>query len=298
MNLGKSRKKKMKRGYTISQRKMNCHPGIKGKTASNNTCYTKKYLDKIKNAYNKKNPSNVIKSQSSNTIVNELSRKLQCEQEDCWLQQLNDTDRKNIDKEVFAPDHPDNWNTNPTEWLSNYDILSVLDQYENASKDFRFIGPTPIDFNTRNGASCVWPELCNIQLSNFISKKINKIGIIFNLDKHDESGSHWVSMFIDIKEGIIFYFDSAASRIPVEITDLVNLLLQQATNLNIRMKYLTNYPKQHQLGDTECGMYSLYFIITMLDNKKSMKNKIKLFKTKTITDKFVQTFRQEYFNTN
>ena len=78
---------------------------------------------KIKNAYNKKNPSNVIKSQSSNTIVNELSRKLQCEQEDCWLQQLNDTDRKNIDKEVFAPDHPDNWNTNPTEWLSNYDIL-------------------------------------------------------------------------------------------------------------------------------------------------------------------------------
>ena len=44
----------------------------------------------------------------------------------------------------------------------------------------------------------------HIVLNHFISKKINKIGIIFNLDKHDESGSHWVSMFINIKEGIFF----------------------------------------------------------------------------------------------
>ena len=298
MNLGKSRKKKNKVNNKKTHRsRMNCHPGIKGKTASNNTCYTTIHLDKIKKAYNINNPSNLINGDSSDSIINGLRSKLKCKKEDCWLNQLNEKDRKMIDEEVFAPDHPDNWNSNPTEWLSNYDILSVLQQYEKTVKEFKFIGPTPIDFNSRKGNSCIWPELCNIQLGKFISNKINKIGIIFNLDKHNEAGSHWVSMFIDIKEGVIFYFDSAASKEPIEITNLINLLLQQASKLNIRMKYVTNYPKQHQIGNTECGMYSLYFIITMLDNKKSINTKIKLFKTKTITDKFVQAFRKEYFNT-
>ena len=62
------------------------------------------------------------------------------------------------------------------------------------------------------------------------------------------------------------------------------------------MKYYTNYPKQHQQGNTECGMYSLYFIITMIDDSKTMKNKIKMFQKETITDHHVQSFRNKYFN--
>ena len=59
------------------------------------------------------------------------------------------------------------------------------------------------------------------------------------------------------------------------------------------MKYYTNYPKQHQQGNTECGMYSLYFIITMLHDTQ---HKINLFKNTTISDTFVASLRDKYFN--
>ena len=295
MNLGKSKKKRIQKKKKITLKRMNCNPGVKGNTATSNTCYTKDYLFKIRNAYNKKNPLNKITSNTPIVIINKLRSNLQCGQEDCWLNQLSEKDSKKIDNQVFAPDHPDEWNKNPTEWLSNYDILNVLKQYETTFTNFKFIGPTPIDFLSQINGNCVWPELCNFSLKMFISKKINKIGIIFNLDKHNESGSHWVSMFINIKERIIFYFDSAANTTPVEITNLINIILEQSISLHIPMKYLTNYPKQHQQSNTECGMYSLYFIITMI-NTKSIKNKIKMFQNQTITDKHVKSFRKQYFN--
>ena len=216
------------------------------------------------------------------------------------MNQLSNHDKKQIDDETFAPDHPNTWKENLTEWLSNYHILNVFKQYETTYKDFEFIGPTPIDFASRENGTRIWPELCNIDIKKLLSKKINKIGIILNLDKHDENGSHWVSIFINIKDGILLYFDSAANQIPQEITDLINLVVLDTYILfytfNIPMKYLTNCPKRHQQSNTGCGMYSLYFIITMIDDSKTMKNKRKMFQKETITDHHVQSFRNKYFN--
>jgi hypothetical protein len=42
-------------------------------------------------------------------------------------------------------------------------------------------------------------------LKTYIDEKIKNIGIIFNLDKHTQSGSHWVSMFIDIEKSSPIY---------------------------------------------------------------------------------------------
>ena len=190
MSLGKSKKRKTggngSKKKSITIKKMNCHPGVQGKTVSSDTCYTTTYLLKIRNAYNKKHPKNRIKSNVPNIILETLRSNLQCGQEDCWLKQLSEQDRKIINENVFAPDHPDTWKKNPTEWLSNYDILNVLKQYETTFSDFKFIGPTPIDFASMKEGNCIWPELCNINLTDFISKNKNKIGIIFNLDKHDD----------------------------------------------------------------------------------------------------------------
>ena len=60
MNLGKSKKKRIQKKKKITLKRMNCNPGVKGNTATSNTCYTKDYLFKIRNAYNKKNPLNKI----------------------------------------------------------------------------------------------------------------------------------------------------------------------------------------------------------------------------------------------
>jgi len=59
---------------------------------------------------------------------------------------------------------------------------------------------------------------------------------------------------------------------------------------------------EHQYKNTECGMYSLFFIITMLTNKtekkifKNYTEKIDFFKNKRIPDKHMHSYRKQYFN--
>ena len=109
-----------------------------------------------------------------------------------------------------------------------------------------------------------------------MSKKHRKIAIAFNLDKHTGPGTHWVSMFIDIEARFIFYFDSAGSKIPKEIMSLVKRIQKQGLELSYRFKFIENYPMTHQHSNTECGMYSLFFIITMLlENPDVSENQIK-----------------------
>jgi hypothetical protein len=52
-----------------------------------------------------------------------------------------------------------------TEWLNTIDIRDVMNQYEIRYKDFEFIGPVPIDFDTVLGfGQCVINELCKINI--------------------------------------------------------------------------------------------------------------------------------------
>ena len=60
----------------------------------------------------------------------------------------------------------------------------------------------------------------------------------------------------------------------------------------IEFTYDENHPQEHQMEDTECGIYSLYFIIHVLEDKHNEE----YFKTHTITDKCVEKFRKIYFN--
>ena len=66
--------------------------------------------------------------------------------------------------------------------------MKVMRQYEHTFKNFIFIGPSPIDYDTRKlFGTCVWEELCNFNLNEYIKKKKDKIGIIFNLSPSSET---------------------------------------------------------------------------------------------------------------
>ena len=201
---------------------------------------------------------------------------------------------------LFSPEKPKSWNKDPNTWLTNFDIENVLNQYEESHKNFDFIGPSFIDFNSQIGNSCVDPEICNFNLEKFIKKGKNKIGIVFNLNKHNQSGSHWVSLFIDVKNKFIFYFDSNGTDIPPEIKHLVDKIVEQGKKINIDFKVHIN-SKEHQYSNTECGMYSLYFIITLLtemvaDQSKTIPQLLHFFKKQRISDKDVEQFRNIYYN--
>jgi hypothetical protein len=284
--------------------KMNCHPHTKN-LAVKNSCYTPNILEQIKEAYNKGHQNDPIKTTHPEEIWNELKKRLtDCPAEDCWLKELKDDKlRKRIDRYIFAPDKPYEWKKNPNEWLSNFDILNVLEQYEETYHNFDFIGPTPIDFDTHKKESntCVWNELCTFSLKQKLKQRKNKIGIVFNTDPHTKSGAHWIAMFIDIPAQLIYFFDSAGAKPPKEVDILAERIIEQGKENRIHFKYVQNAPNQHQHGTTECGMYCLFFIITMLtgkieDKREPLSKRLHLFTKGKISDKFAEKYRDIYFN--
>lgn len=283
----------------VKLKQINCSPKPKNEI-NNFSCYTTKSLYKLRDLWNARHPDVKIITNSPKEIHEQISVKLSnvCNKESCWLKQ--DFIKENIVlienlNNSFLPSIPESWKKNPNEWLSNIDINNVLKHYENAYKNFEFIGPTPIDFNYKyNQKNCVCNKMCNFNLNEKIQKNINKIGIIFNLDPHYKGGSHWVSLFIDILKKEIFYFDSAGNKIPNEILNFVNAIIKQGKILNppIFLNFNQNYPNEHQYKNTECGVYSLFFIINMLENKKDGN----FFKTKKIKDNEIQKYRTIFFN--
>jgi len=285
---------------------MKCNP-VSGKIGAHDSCYTPQILEKIRVEYNKSHHSDPITETEPTKLWLELRDRLtHCSAEDCWLSEIKDaTTRKQIDRYIFAPDKPYEWKANPNEWLSNYDILNVLEQYEHNYKHFEFIGPTPIDFDTKVGSNrqCVLDELCKFSLSKHIRNGKTMFGVVFNLDKHDESGSHWVSMFINVSKRFLFYFDSAGGNMPHEVRTLITRIQKQAKDQGFQFKEYANGRHTHQRGNTECGVYSLFFIITMLTGrtkpngrKMSHARVFDLFLNKHIPDKTIATYRNEYFN--
>ena len=298
-------RKKSKKNILIPRKTMKCSPMTISSKFIKHSCYSPEILYKIRNAYNKSHPEQKINTRKPNKLYWELAKNLRttCDREDCWLKLLPTEQQDYLDQYIFAPNHPNIWKSNPDEWLSNYDIINVLHQYEIEYPCFKLLGPSAIDFDTRlNNRECVESQLCNFNIQNYIKKGFTKIGISFNLDKHDGPGFHWVSLFIDIKQKLMFYFDSAMYKTPPEITTFVNRVLEQSEKYNLGIQFEQN-KVQHQFGSSECGMYSLFFIITMLTEKWGGKGKklniadrIHLFKDKSISDQTVFQFRKEYFN--
>jgi hypothetical protein len=233
------------------------------------TCFTKKALIKMLISWNNYYNNNKIKYNSSDsvkTLWTKLDEKLKnvCTHEYCWTKQKFIDSNEGI-KESFRPEMPIKWKENKNEWLNTLDIEAVMKQYEKKYNDFIFIGPVPIDFDHKlHPGMCVIDELCNINLKRLLNNGKSKIGVIFNLDPHDKPGSHWVAMFADFdKENKVYYFDSYGYKEPNEVTKLMNRLKQQGEELNKNTTLHVNNIR-HQYKNSECGVYSMNFIIKML----------------------------------
>lgn len=310
---GGGKKGSKKRVSSVTRKRkflpMNCSPVVKGTSIINQSCFPPDVLETLKESYNKHHQTGKIDAMDSVGIWTQLKERLSmCNKEDCWLEQITDEGlRKRLDKYLFAPDQPNDWKKDKGAWLSNFDIFKVLHQYEASHKNFMIIGPTPIDFDKKPkdmDGQCVWDDLCEFSLKTMLSKGKTKLGVVFNLDKHDDPGSHWVSMFVDLEDDFIFYLDSAGEEIQPEIKVLVERIIEQGLTMPQKKKihFYENYPVEHQMGENECGMYALFFIITMLTGKnekrlfKNYVDKIKFFKDKRIPDRYVNKLRKEYFN--
>ena len=258
------------------------------------TCYSDNSLHLLKKFWNKRHPDSKITSNDSRDIWYKLKNNLSesCNRESCWLRQK--FIKGNLNKELlsytFAPKAPKIWRKNPNEWLTSVDIIKVMKQYEKKYKCFDFIGPSPIDYDYHKlYGECVWEELCNFDVNKHLKDGKFRIGIIFNTDPHYLEGSHWVSLFIDLKKNQIHYFDSVGDATPKRILKFVNTVKKQCNKIGKHMSFIEN-KVEHQKKNTECGVYSLFFIIEMLKTDKDY-----MFH-KEIPDEEIEKFRKEYFN--
>lgn len=223
-------------------------------------------------------------------IWEQLSSRLfnRCGNDDmCWADQgfVKNLGDKQINDKTFRPKMPESWKKNPNEWLNTTNINNVMRQYEDAYDDFIYLGTVPRDCPM--GVSC---HISDIDLGKLYKKHgVKKVGMVYNLDLHNQSGSHWVAVYMDLDKGIATYFDSYADKPPKLIFDFMKKCMTQMKEVGVDMKYQMNQ-RRHQYGGSECGVYSCYFLIKSLEGKS-----LKQFSARRVADSKMTAMRKHLF---
>jgi hypothetical protein len=247
-----------------------CAPG---KIFENGSCIPLNVLTEMANAYNIENPANAItlypsfetlnRSKYKAYLLGEFKKKLRnvCTTQNCWTKQsfvdnMNAAMKDELRRKTFRPEGPQG----NFDWLNTLNINDVMVQYEDKYKDFKFLGAVPIDFDELPNLG-----IRDLNLNNLVKNGKTKIGIIFNLDESYKSGSHWVASFANLKEGKIYYYDSYATSPPPRIRRYMRRLANFCKNeLKLNDIIATHNKIRHQYGGSECGVYSINFILRLL----------------------------------
>jgi hypothetical protein len=250
-----------------------CAPGKYD--SKNNTCFSFEQIVELCKAYNiyitkfsSINPGIIVDpitiKNDKSQLLYELKKRFEkvCQDEltitkQDFMNELVMEMRSDIENNTFRINGPEN----PIEWLNNFDIISIMKQYESSHPHFIFLGAVPAD--------CHEIETCGLygDIYEKIKKKHNNIGVVFNLDRSGQSGSHWVGIFIDTKKGKIYYCDSNGKPPNSSIQKFIDIFLECHYNkYGEKAEYACNSNK-YQKDKSECGVYSCNFIIRMLSGE-------------------------------
>ena len=294
------------------------------------SCFNEKELKTIAKSYNERTKDNINVNVSKKELVKTLEDKLKskCSEQTCWLrldfvkaiENKNEELMQEMNQYTFRPVGP----KGKYEWLSTNHINEVVDQYHKLHKDFEFLGAVPVDFQDLSVL-----QIGNMNFDEKVKEGKTKLGMVINLDEHWQSGSHWVALYTDLLKNKVYYFDSVGKTPPARVKRFVNKLLrnmyQRKYNKDIsikrftkRAKYLTKLSEkerdliikqdeelnnmynggfdirhnnvQHQFDNSECGVYSINFIIRLVSGESFDSV------TQNITkDEKMNKNRQEYF---
>jgi hypothetical protein len=246
-----------------------CNPSTLNTTKT--TCLPYDMLTRLRAAWNKTHPKHAIpgtirrKEELWQALREKMRDTYKCASEYCAVQRLGDSDLKADTRDFFRPSAPAEWSSKSREkeekWHDTASIADVMEQYEKAIPSFEFIGPVPIDFDSKMPGSwgrCVVDELCSIDLAAIRRNGDTSVGIVFNLDPHDKPGSHWVCAYIDLLGGNAYYYDSYGYPPCPEI----RRLLRRCRDQGCRNIFWNDI--RHQRKSTECGTYCMYVIISLL----------------------------------
>lgn len=238
-----------------------CHPRLKHRPSTG--CLPKSVLERAITQLGLEKTKNIRKQL-------EEYYNIEPKKEYTFLQALpfSEKEKEELANQYLRPKQPSEWKSDPDKWLDSLNIENVMKQYEEARPDFEFMGPYPIDFAApdpyQGGGTkkCLINEVCELRVSEAFQNGTKYIGIIYNLDPHYKGGSHWVATFVDIPKHTCSYFDSYGMFPPKQIEKFMKWLTTQDPKMKLQYN-----GRRFQRHDTECGMYSLYFIIRMLSGE-------------------------------
>lgn len=186
--------------------------------------------------------------------------------------------RNNIDiedaKKAFKPPGP----RGDTTWLSNYDIHAVLDWFKEQYKDFNYYPCSLMDFDDAKGPKAL---ISVKKVTDFIKEGYTKVACVLNTAKGNSSGEHWVTVYSDVNlsanKATLEYFNSTGESPPKEVIRWMKrnheALNEYFSSNNAtltehftgdRVVELVNTTSMQQ-GNSECGVYALYFIKSRLE---------------------------------
>jgi len=213
-------------------------------------------------------------------------------------------------------------------WKKFYDLKNFkkdiqnysLDKLKKILNDFdkQFVAPKYSD-GFINTVKNQYPNLTNDltnKIMNILNKEypIKKIGIVPNLDEHWKGGSHWIALYANLETGDIYYYDSYGYRPNARMRKYVKLIAEwkykkdtgKILNIpeeeymkgddkeknEIEKNYDIRYSQiRNQYKGSECGVYSMNFIIRLLNGTKFDE-----ISTTQLPDDMVNRCREIYFN--
>jgi hypothetical protein len=273
-----------------------CSPIVGRKTRQAKSCLPPDVLKRVADAGGGAGRGGYSAINNTSGLKKQLANDLGCDAKDerCILERsaLSLKEKKVLLETFFRPEMPEGWKKDPDMWLNSDDIAKVMKQYEKAyAPEFRFLGVVPSDFSSpdpyeKGSKKCMNDQFCHINLEEEKAKGRRILGAVFNLDPHDKSGSHWVAFAVDLKRRCAYYFDSYGMAPPPQVARLMRHLTLQDPGLRLQQN-----GRRFQYSDTECGMYSMYFIIRMLAGES-----FKKFCRNPIADKYMLEFRKVLFD--
>ncbi len=266
--------------YSSAPAPGHCAPANESLYRQTGSCLSADYLRLIARLYNSTYPNaKPIPLSSSKAVLLESLRTRFGNLEREWrnLQFLSEK-AKNQVSSAFRPEKPRSWNTNEYEWLDCGNIRQVMSQYEKKYPSFKFLGVFPIDFDSIENGRCVVQAMCTFSVRQLKRQGYTRCAAVFNLDKHNESGSHWVAFYCGFSPTLknnfgVYYYDSVAVKPPKEIVSLMERIRTQMSGIYGK-KTMDKFESAHntvrkQYKNTECGIFSMFFVTMCLDTKKS-----------------------------
>lgn len=286
-----------KDGAHLKFRRLPCAPGANGIPGS---CFSESGIIELRDAWNMRHFDDPITSDNPMEIWRDLRIKLQntCKNEKCWIIKLLGARRQEtLIPRLFVPVANKKWCRNPREWLDSNDIAKVMHQYEDANDYFDFYGPAPIDFATMGkGSDAVWAEITEFDPWSALEDGQTCTGMVFNTDPHNKPGEHWISVFVDCRDSsypYVAFSDSNGDPPPKELKSTIDQFKQRynegAGNAK-NMIYKRNMIS-HQRKNTECGIYCLHMIISLLQRDYSLDEYFRERKP----DKMMERLRTQFF---